>query len=386
MILQPINEIAPEDRSVELETVRKDVIRSVRVGAIGGLIDRQARNIRTIMGTFIIIGLLIFGATIISRASPELPNWKDNAIVYGCNLLILLAVILGGKIQSPTLRVPITIGLLLAISGSFLLLALKSGRSVPVVLGAGIAGDATAVAFTQSFWFPIYGAIGIVGLQAIWSVQHRKYVKKALAPNALSVARSELFFGIFLLTAINDQIRRLLPQLLPFTLTRCAEAVRVGLSRNLGSLAYSSSEKNIIQLRCEGAARVLDSYRIWMLLPNQQSYSDLKGKLAETLLTLINEHYDDLPMPDDQASISRPWVKIRHWAKSAVIGLSPTALLLGYNYLGTPLPATVYGATLLACLVWAGATLLIAFDPLAKERAALTADIFSILRQGGPKT
>lgn len=158
-----------------------------------------------------------------------------------------------------------------------------------------------------------------------------------------------------------------------------ADLLRSAPPRNIGGLR--ARENRAILEHLSASARVVDSYRLSVLLPKHDTFSLLRGQIAEIVATVLLGNYGSLPkesiVPSPQASWIRRSLRL---IRLAVVAALPIAVVFAADAIGFQLPESVSDTLIFASILWAVIVVVTIVDPQLERRMNMTRDALAILR------
>lgn len=190
------------------------------------------------------------------------------------------------------------------------------------------------------------------------------------------------------MSRIKDRHVRMSPKCEASTLGDLRTAERL-LRRGVANtdISLDSTERSVVERRLLLAANVLQSYRIWLLLPGRTTYADLHARISLIAQALLLGYWNDLPV--NLIEVSNRWNRVMRTVlgvgRQLLIAALPGSFLLGAKYLGVDLSRELGQVLTLVAVIWATVTVMGIVDPALNSRITVFRDIFSLFSRSDKK-
>lgn len=162
------------------------------------------------------------------------------------------------------------------------------------------------------------------------------------------------------------------------TLIRRLEAAAAAVHRlRLTHRFGDRAAQQVFDHRFAQAATAIREIRLWVALPRPDTFVDVEELLIDLLITLLTEHYGQLPQPRFEEATQRGfrWRAVLLGVGTVLLGLLPLAVLLLLQWYYRPPSEQFYYAAGLFAAAW----VLTVVDPRAKDHLDVAKSIGGLL-------
>jgi hypothetical protein len=144
-----------------------------------------------------------------------------------------------------------------------------------------------------------------------------------------------------------------------------------------------ATSRAVVADRYRQAGLALRGYTLWVALPHPGSLADLRQRIMDMILAILQGHYDELPLaPDSSKAIRSGRARaLMRTAAQVVFGLIPLGIVVGLKQLDL-ISIDLYRVLLGPAGLWAFVTLLSLIDSTAKDKLTMVKDFHGLLGFG----
>jgi hypothetical protein len=165
------------------------------------------------------------------------------------------------------------------------------------------------------------------------------------------------------------------------TLTQLAACIRLGATHLSKSKDLNRGQARVVRARGVEAARVVESYRLWIALQCVDTLDVLADRIAALTRTMVWQNYNELPRLDSGQSTRKSNRSIViHFGRQIIVAVLPGVILILADAVNWRLPESLRPAAGIIAAAWLLVTLMLLVDPEIRDKLSLTKDFISVLK------
>lgn len=383
-------------RTLEREAAKFSEIDGLALAAEYRAIRRHKRRRFILVGHYT-MRFLPIGVIIALPLRPQSPTTVSNGVlaigVIGSMLwavtLLLLASISRRNIW-PMIRTTagLTVLAVLLYSAFMLVGSLRNGQ-IPQFPGAEptiVIPQQGDTLFTWEYWRValVYSPLMAIALLAVLGLtasfnQYKMKTRNARAELILNLAAAlqQLALAVKDTTSRATAISRI---------RQAASTLRIGFADIESALA--APDKTVFRNRLRLAAAEVESYTLWVALPQRQTFENLSRNILTILEVVRLGNFDLLPLPQSKARYVNTRGGLRrplNLARKLISAILPAVLYTAGRELGIQIPQTLDSILFIFAAAWLVIGVIALIDNDYRDRISVVKELISSLPRAGGK-